>query len=162
MAKSKLLFETNDWTPEIIDRTYDAIAEISLKELKLDVYRNQIEIIGSDQMLDAYSSIGLPLMYNHWSFGKHFIINSQQYRAGQKGLAYEIVINSDPCISYLMEEDSYDYAGIWLLPMPHLDIIISLRITIYTGSGQMLVALLTTRYYQEIYCSCEEKYGEAR
>ena len=28
------------------------------------------------------------------------------YRKGFQGLAYEIVINSDPCISYIMEENS--------------------------------------------------------
>ena len=33
----------------------------------------QMEIISSEQMLDAYSSVGMPLMYRHWSFGKHFL-----------------------------------------------------------------------------------------
>ena len=41
-------------------------------ELGLDVYPNQIEIITAEQMLDVYSSIGMPLFYKHWSFGKHF------------------------------------------------------------------------------------------
>jgi spore cortex formation protein SpoVR/YcgB (stage V sporulation) len=48
----------------------------------------------------------MPLMYNHWSFGKSFISNQKQYSAGQMGLAYELVINSNPCINYLMEENS--------------------------------------------------------
>ncbi|MEL6761552.1 MAG: SpoVR family protein, partial [Myxococcota bacterium] len=51
-------------------RTYDAIERLALRELKLDLYPNQIEIISSEQMLDAYSSTGMPLMYRHWSFGK--------------------------------------------------------------------------------------------
>ena len=106
MKKSKLLFDTNDWTFERLKAAQDAIAEIALEELRLDVYPNQIEIIGSDQMLDAYSSNGLPLMYNHWSFGKHFLQQEHSYRTGHSGLAYEIVINSSPCISYLMEENS--------------------------------------------------------
>ena len=33
---------------------------------------NQIEVITAEQMLDAYSSVGMPLFYKHWSFGKHF------------------------------------------------------------------------------------------
>lgn len=103
---TKLLYESNDWTFEKLATVEDAIREIALTELKLDVYPNQIEIIGSDQMLDAYSSHGLPLMYNHWSFGKHFIQQAYSYRKGYQGLAYEIVINSNPCISYLMEENS--------------------------------------------------------
>ena len=101
-----LLFDTNDWTFERLKAVEEAIAEIALGELKLDVYPNQIEIIGSDQMLDAYSSHGLPLMYEHWSFGKHFLQQEASYRKGYQGLAYEIVINSSPCISYLMEENS--------------------------------------------------------
>lgn len=103
---SKLLYDTNDWTFERLKKAEDAIREIALEELKLDVYPNQIEVIGSDQMLDAYTSHGLPIMYNHWSFGKHFIQQSHSYRKGYSGLAYEIVINSNPCISYLMEENS--------------------------------------------------------
>ena len=57
-------------------------------------------------MLDAYSSVGMPLMYRHWSFGKHFIHHERLYRRGARGLAYEIVINSNPCISYCLEENT--------------------------------------------------------
>src|SRR3546814_15302414 len=57
-------------------------------------------------MLDAYASAGLPIGYPHWSYGKEFIRNEQFYRRGMQGLAYEIVINSNPCIAYLMEENS--------------------------------------------------------
>ena len=57
-------------------------------------------------MLDAYASSGLPIGYPHWSYGKAFIRNEQAYRKGYQGLAYEIVINSNPCIAYLMEENS--------------------------------------------------------
>lgn len=103
---SKLLYDTNDWSFQRLRDAEEAIKEIAFFELKLNTYPNQIEIIGSDQMLDAYSSNGLPLMYNHWSFGKHFIQQNNSYRKGFSGLAYEIVINSNPCISYLMEENS--------------------------------------------------------
>ena len=57
-------------------------------------------------MLDAYASVGLPLMYRHWSFGKRFAFHETLYRRGLQGLAYEIVINSNPCICYIMEENS--------------------------------------------------------
>ena len=75
-------------------------------EYGLDTYPNQIEIITSEQMLDAYASNGLPVGYPHWSYGKEFIRNEQAYRRGMQGLAYEIVINSNPCIAYLMEENT--------------------------------------------------------
>ncbi|TIX41005.1 MAG: SpoVR family protein, partial [Mesorhizobium sp.] len=85
---------------------YDAIEAIALEELHLDIYPVQMEIISSQQMLDAYSSIGMPLMYRHWSFGKHFLHHDLLYRKGGRGLAYELVINSNPCIVYLMEENT--------------------------------------------------------
>jgi len=95
-----------EWNFELLE-TYDhAIADIALNEYHLDIYPNQIEVIASEQMLDAYASLGLPIGYPHWSYGKEFIRNEQMYRKGQRGLAYEIVINSNPCIAYLMEENS--------------------------------------------------------
>ncbi|TPW32845.1 SpoVR family protein [Pararhizobium mangrovi] len=101
-----LLFEGSDWTFDTLSRSYDAIEEVAKEDLKLDCYPNQMEIISSEQMLDAYSSIGLPLMYRHWSFGKHFVQEETGYRKGHRGLAYELVINSNPCIVYLMEENT--------------------------------------------------------
>ena len=97
------LFHGSDWNFDILQRVYDAIEEIAHKDLHLDTYTNQLEIISAEQMLDAYSSIGMPLMYGHWSFGKRFLREEQLYRKGHTGLAYEMVINSNPCICYLME-----------------------------------------------------------
>ncbi len=105
-AASKLLYQGAAWDYATIERVYAAIEEIARDELGLDTYPNQIEVITSEQMLDAYASIGLPLFYRHWSFGKHFARDEMLYRKGMQGLAYEIVINSSPCISYLMEENS--------------------------------------------------------
>ena len=100
------LFTGRDWDFPLLSRVYDAIGEIAEKELQLDIYPNQIEVISSEQMLDAYASTGMPLFYKHWSFGKHFVRNETLYRKGWQGLAYEIVINSSPCIVYIMEENS--------------------------------------------------------
>lgn len=100
------LFTDNDWTFEKLHIVDKAISEIAFEELNLNIYPNQIEIIDSSQMLDAYATHGLPLMYSHWSFGKHFLQQNYSYRKGYSGLAYEIVINSSPCISYLMEDNT--------------------------------------------------------
>ena len=94
-----------DWDFELLERYDAAIAKVAA-EFELDTYANQIEVITSEQMLDAYASNGLPVGYPHWSYGKEFIRNEQAYRRGMQGLAYEIVINSDPCIAYLMEENT--------------------------------------------------------
>ncbi|MBN8902866.1 MAG: SpoVR family protein, partial [Rhodospirillales bacterium] len=52
------LFEGADWEFSTIQRCHDAIEQVAREELGLDVYPNQIEVIGTEQMLDAYSSIG--------------------------------------------------------------------------------------------------------
>ena len=103
---SSPLFTGAEWSYDALARAYETIEPIALGELGLEIYPNQIEIITAEQMLDAYASIGLPLMYNHWSFGKQFAYNELLYRKGARGLAYEIVINAVPCVSYIMEDNS--------------------------------------------------------
>ena len=105
-ATAERLFPGADWDFLTLQRIHDACEKIARSELGLDVYPNQIEVITAEQMLDAYSSVGMPLFYKHWSFGKHFAYHEASYRKGLMGLAYEIVINSSPCISYLMEENT--------------------------------------------------------
>lgn len=94
-----------DWDFDLIER-YERVIGACAGACGLDTYRNQIEIISSEQMLDAYAGAGLPVLYPHWTYGKEFIRNEQAYRKGYQALAYEIVINSDPCIAYLMEENT--------------------------------------------------------
>ncbi len=95
----------SEWSFELIETYNAAIAKVAA-DYKLDTYPVQLEIISAEQMMDAYASIGMPINYRHWSFGKRFISTEQRYRRGFMGLAYEIVINSDPCIAYLMAENS--------------------------------------------------------
>ncbi|MGB0127411.1 MAG: SpoVR family protein [Rhodocyclaceae bacterium] len=102
---TKSLPAPSEWTFELIDSYHEEIARVAA-EYGLDTYPNQIELITAEQMMDAYASVGMPVNYHHWSFGKHFLSTEKRYRRGQMGLAYEIVINSDPCISYLMEENT--------------------------------------------------------
>ncbi len=85
--------------------------------------------------MDAYARVGMPVNYRHWSYGKEFIATEKNYKRGHMGLAYEIVINSNPCISYLMEENTMADAGAGdrarrlrpqqllqgQLPVPHVD-----------------------------------------
>jgi stage V sporulation protein R len=82
----------------------------------LDTVPNQMEVITSEQMLDGYVSGGLPVNYGHWSFGKHFLIENARYRSGANALAYEIVINTNPCIAFLMEGNSL---AMQALVIPH-------------------------------------------
>lgn len=101
----RFLFTDSDWDFKLIDNTMNVLGEFA-DELKLDIYPNQIEIVSSEQMLDAYASTGLPIMYKHWSFGKAFSHEYDLYKQGKRGLAYELVLNLNPCINYLMEENT--------------------------------------------------------
>ncbi|BAL25245.1 SpoVR family protein [Azoarcus sp. KH32C] len=103
--KQRDLPATSEWTFDAITAYHKEIARVA-EEFGLDVYPPQIEIITAEQMMDAYASVGMPVNYHHWSFGKHFLSTEKSYKRGQMGLAYEIVINSNPCIAYLMEENT--------------------------------------------------------
>ena len=106
MKARKPIAKSSEWTFEALEAFEHELARIAADKYQLDTYRNQIEIISANQMMDAYSSVGMPVGYHHWSFGKQFLSTEQAYRKGHIGLAYELVINSDPCIAYLMEENS--------------------------------------------------------
>jgi len=102
----KKLFSQSDWDEDTIIEADKIVSRIAEEYLGLETYPNQFEIISSEQMLDAYSLIGLPISYNHWKFGKDFVMNQNNYKKGRMGLAYELVINSNPCISYNMEDNT--------------------------------------------------------
>ncbi len=105
-ADARLLYTGPDWDYRRVRKAFDAIERIAIEEMGLNPYPSQVEVISSEQMLDAYASMGMPLFYRHWSFGKHFARDEMLYRKGMTGLAYEIVINSNPCLCYIMEENT--------------------------------------------------------
>ena len=105
-VKRNYISTSSEWSFELLEKYDREISRIAREKFKLDTYPNQIEVIRSDQMMDAYASVGMPINYNHWSYGKHFLSTEQDYQRGRMGLAYEIVINSSPCIAYLMEENT--------------------------------------------------------
>jgi spore cortex formation protein SpoVR/YcgB (stage V sporulation) len=106
MSRKQPISTGPDWTFELLEQYDQEISRIAKEKFKLDTYPNQIEVIRSDQMMDAYASVGMPVSYHHWTYGKKFVSTEKNYSRGRMGLAYEIVINSNPCIAYLMEENS--------------------------------------------------------
>jgi stage V sporulation protein R len=103
--KAQVISTGAEWTFETLLAYDEAISRLA-KDFRLDTYPNQIEVISAEQMMECYASVGMPIGYSHWSFGKHFFNIEKMYKRGQMGLAYELVINSNPCISYLMEENT--------------------------------------------------------
>src|SRR5580658_6758017 len=109
------MFSGSEWTLDDL-LAIEQICARHAERYRLDTFPNQMEVITSEQMLDCYVSSGLPVNYGHWSFGKHFLIESGKYRSGQHALAYEIVINTNPCIAFLMEDNSL---AMQALVIPH-------------------------------------------
>ncbi len=155
-----LITSRTDWNEHLLQEIYSHIEEVGVGDLELDVYPNQIEIISAEQMIDAYASVGLPVHYNHWSFGKEFLSNWTRYQKGRMGLAYEIVINSNPCISYLMEENN---AIMQTLVMAHAafghNFVFKNNYMFkdWTAAGSIIDYMIFAKNYIR---DCEEKYGE--
>lgn len=101
----KPLFVGSEWTVAGIQQGWDIIQELA-KKYSWEGYPVQFEIITANQMLQACSSVGMPVMYNHWSFGKSFLQQEKSYKEGKSGLAYEMIINSSPSVCYIMEDNT--------------------------------------------------------
>lgn len=106
MSNDNLLFKGSEWTFSAIETVLAHCEEIGRTELGVSLLPNRVEIITADQMLEAYTSNGMPIHYHHWSHGKSYLQQKQAYQGGMMGLAYEIVINTKPCIAYCMEANS--------------------------------------------------------
>ncbi|MCI5060131.1 MAG: SpoVR family protein [Alphaproteobacteria bacterium] len=88
---------------DLVETVFRILAE---EKYGLETYHNHIEIITANQMLDSYASVGMPESYEHWSFGKRRIVEEQKYKQQGGGLAFEIVINTDPAIAYCMKSNT--------------------------------------------------------
>lgn len=76
------------------------------RDFGLDFYEQEFEIVSYEEMLSYEAYIGMPSRYPHWSFGKSYERNKTLYRYNLTGLPYEMVINSNPCLAYLMKENT--------------------------------------------------------
>lgn len=155
----RLISSSSEWTFPLLERYEAEIGRIA-GDFGLDTYANQIEIIAAEQMMDAYSSVGMPLGYKHWSYGKQFVATEQNYKRGQMGLAYEIVINSDPCIAYLMEENTITMQALVIAHacFGHNSFFKgNYLFRTWTSADAIIDYLLFARNYV---AECEERYGE--
>jgi stage V sporulation protein R len=94
----------SEWTISDLQEWDDKICTIG-KALGLDWYPIEYEICDYKEMIGHMAYTGLPTHYRHWSYGKSFDRIQTEYNLGMSGLPYEMIINSDPSISYLMTEN---------------------------------------------------------
>ena len=85
---------------------WNEIIESKAREFGLNFYPQEFEVIGFNEMLGYEAYIGMPSKYPHWSYGKAYDKNKTLYSLNMTGLPYEMVINSDPCLAYLMRENT--------------------------------------------------------
>jgi stage V sporulation protein R len=83
----------------------DTIQEL-VRRFGLNCYPQEFEICDHNEMLGYMAYTGMPSHYPHWSYGKSFERQKTMYDYGVSGLPYEMVINSSPCLAYLMRDNT--------------------------------------------------------
>ena len=86
-----------NWDKRIIEQ---------VERFGLNCYPQEYEVCDHFEMLGYTSYSGMPSRYPHWSFGKSYEREKTMYDYGVGGLPYEMVINSNPCLAYLMRDNT--------------------------------------------------------
>jgi len=94
-----------NWHLNDLEKWSDKIEKIAI-ELGLDFYPQEFEICSYHEMIGYEAYSGMPAHYPHWSYGKAYERIATMYKYGVIGLPYEMVINSNPCLAYLMADNS--------------------------------------------------------
>jgi stage V sporulation protein R len=104
-----------DWTFDLLQAWDDKICDIAAKR-GFDWFPINYEVCDYHSMIGHMTYHGMPTHYGHWSFGKSFERTRTMYNMGMEGLPYELIINSNPSIAYLMRENP---AYLQILIMAH-------------------------------------------
>ena len=75
------------------------------KDAGLDPFPIIFEILSYDQMNEVAAYTGFPNRYPHWRFGMEYEQLSKSHEYGLSKI-YEMVINNNPSIAYLLEGNS--------------------------------------------------------
>ena len=99
-----------EYNIEDLERWNDKIVDL-VERFGLDPFPQEFEVCDHEDMLSYMVYSGMPSHYPHWSYGKNFEKLKTLYEYGVSGLPYEMVINSNPSIAYLMRDNSLALAG---------------------------------------------------
>ncbi len=94
-----------DWTISDLKK-WNALIQEEVAKIGLICYPQEFEICDHKAMLGYMAYHGIPSHYPHWSYGKAFEQTKTLYDHGATGLPYEMVINSNPALAYLMRENT--------------------------------------------------------
>ncbi len=86
-------------------RNWQTVIEGACSERGLKFFQQEFLVLNFDEMCTILGNVGMPVRFRHYSFGQ------QAFHAKQRGAhgferIYELVINSDPCLAYLLDSNS--------------------------------------------------------
>ena len=85
---------------------WDTVIHARALDEGLDCFPQEFEVCDHEQMLGYMAYHGMPAHYPHWSYGKAYEKLKTMYSYGVSGLPYEMVINANPSLAYLMRGNS--------------------------------------------------------
>lgn len=106
----------NGYNLKDLERWNSRIEQLS-RQAGLDCYEQHFEICSYEDMLCYEAYAGMPSHYPHWSYGKTYERQKTFYQYNLVGLPYEMVINSNPCLAYLMRDNTLT---LQILTMAHV------------------------------------------
>lgn len=96
---------STNYTIDDLERWNERIVRL-VEQFGLDPFPQEFEMCDHEDMLSYMVYSGMPSHYPHWSYGKNFEKLKTLYDYGVSGLPYEMVINANPSIAYLMRDNS--------------------------------------------------------
>jgi stage V sporulation protein R len=94
-----------DWNEKDLAYWDDKVRE-KVDNFGLSCFPQEFEVCDHEQMLAYMAYSGMPSHYPHWSYGKSYEKLKTLYDYGVSGLPYEMVINANPSLAYLMHGNS--------------------------------------------------------
>ena len=87
-------------------KKWDDLIKPLVERFGLNCYPQEFQVCDHNEMIGYMAYSGMPSRYSHWSFGKSYEKQKTLYDYGVSGLPYEMVINSNPCLAYLMRDNT--------------------------------------------------------
>src|SRR5690554_6048316 len=96
---------TNQILPLHLREIIEHIRDVAQNEYGLDFFETVFEMVDYKQINEIAAFGGFPTRYPHWRFGMEY---EQLAKSSEYGLSkiYELVINNNPAIAYLLEGNS--------------------------------------------------------
>ena len=86
-------------------RAMHAEVEARAVAVGLDTYPIHFELVDTSEMAALAAHGGFPTRYPHWRFGMAYDEYQKTHRYGLQKI-YEMVINTDPCVAYLVDTNT--------------------------------------------------------